>query len=129
TSGNGGSSRRATVPGRVTVGLLDSSGRRGGLASGLGGELLAGGLSSGGLAGGLLRSGHFDGLLHTYGKKLETRKKTFDQDDYSTRAGMSLRTNAVQNQAQVFSYLSLLAGMNHRARRDFRPLEATETKL
>ncbi|EJK66750.1 hypothetical protein THAOC_12298, partial [Thalassiosira oceanica] len=54
--------------GSVTVGLLDSSGRRGGLASGLGGELLAGGLSSGGLAGGLLCSGHVDvgAYLDTY---------------------------------------------------------------
>ena len=49
--------------GSVTVGLLDSAGGGGGLASGLGGELLAGSLSSGGLAGGLLCSGHFDGLL------------------------------------------------------------------
>ena len=47
--------------GSVTVGLLDSSGGGGGLASGLSGELLAGGLSSGGLAGGLLCSGHVDG--------------------------------------------------------------------
>jgi len=47
--------------GSVTVGLLDSSGGGGGLASGLGGELLAGSLSSGGLAGGLLCSGHVDG--------------------------------------------------------------------
>ncbi|EJK63755.1 hypothetical protein THAOC_15573, partial [Thalassiosira oceanica] len=49
--------------GSVTVGLLDSSGGGGGLASGLGGKLLAGGLSSGGLAGGLLCSGHVDGLF------------------------------------------------------------------
>ena len=44
----------------VTVGLLDASGGGGGLASGLGGELLAGGLASGGLAGGLLGTSHFD---------------------------------------------------------------------
>ena len=42
----------------VTVGLLDASGGGGGLASGLGGELLAGSLSSGGLAGGLLGTSH-----------------------------------------------------------------------
>ena len=40
--------------GAVTVGLLDASGGGGGLASGLGGELLAGGFASGRLAGGLL---------------------------------------------------------------------------
>ena len=42
----------------VPVRLLDASGGRGGLASGLGGELLAGGFASGGLAGGLLGTGH-----------------------------------------------------------------------
>ena len=45
----------------VTVGLLDASGGGGGLASGLGGELLAGGLAPGGLAGGLLGTSHVDG--------------------------------------------------------------------
>ena len=45
--------------GSVSVGLLDTSGGWGGLASGLGGKLLAGSLSSGGLAGGLLSSGHY----------------------------------------------------------------------
>jgi hypothetical protein len=44
--------------GAVTVGLLDASGGGGGLASGLGGELLAGGFASGGLAGGLLGTSH-----------------------------------------------------------------------
>ena len=44
----------------VAVGLLDAAGGRGGLASRLGGELLAGSLSSGGLAGGLLGAGHFE---------------------------------------------------------------------
>ena len=39
--------------GSVSVGLFDSSGGRSGLASSLGGELLARSLSSGGLAGGL----------------------------------------------------------------------------
>ena len=38
----------------VAVGLLDAAGRRGGLARGLGRELLAGRLAPGGLAGGLL---------------------------------------------------------------------------
>ena len=43
----------------VSVGLLDTSGGRGGFAGSLGGELLARSLSSGGLACGLLGSGHF----------------------------------------------------------------------
>ena len=42
----------------VTVGLLDTAGGRGGLASSLGGQLLAGSLASGGLAGGLLGTSH-----------------------------------------------------------------------
>ena len=42
----------------VPVGLLDASGGGGGLASGLGGELLAGGFASGRLAGGLLGTSH-----------------------------------------------------------------------
>ena len=45
--------------GAVTMGLLDTSGSGGGLASGLGGQLLTGSLSSGGLAGGLLGTSHF----------------------------------------------------------------------
>jgi len=50
--------------GTVTVGLLDASGGGGGLASGLGGELLAGGFASGGLAGGLLLgTSHFDEMM------------------------------------------------------------------
>jgi histone H3 len=44
--------------GPVPVGLLDASCGRGGLASCLGGELLAWGLASGGLAGGLLGTSH-----------------------------------------------------------------------
>ena len=44
--------------GAVPVGLLDTTGGGGGLASGLGGQLLPGGLASGGLAGGLLGTGH-----------------------------------------------------------------------
>ncbi len=44
--------------GPVPVGLLDSAGGGGGLAGGLGGQLLPGGLASGGLAGGLLGTGH-----------------------------------------------------------------------
>ncbi len=40
------------------VRLLDSSGGGGGLASSLGGQLLARGLASGGLAGCLLGAGH-----------------------------------------------------------------------
>ena len=43
------------------VGLLDTAGRGGGLASGLGGQLLPGGLASGGLPGGLLGTGHVGG--------------------------------------------------------------------
>lgn len=46
--------------GLVTVRLLDTSGRRGGLASGLGGELLTGSLATGRLAGGLLGTSHCD---------------------------------------------------------------------
>ena len=49
-------------PGAVTVGLLDAAGGGGGLARGLGGQLLAGSLAPGGLAGGLLGPGHV-GLL------------------------------------------------------------------
>ena len=44
--------------GPVPVGFLDASCGRGGLASCLGGELLAWGLASGGLAGGLLGTSH-----------------------------------------------------------------------
>jgi len=51
-----GLARSAFVP----VGLLDTAGGGGGLASGLGGELLPGSLSSGGLACSLLGSGHFE---------------------------------------------------------------------
>ena len=43
----------------VAVGLLHAAGGGGGLARGLGGELLAGGLASGGLAGGLLGTSLF----------------------------------------------------------------------
>ena len=46
--------------GPVPVGLLDPPGGGGGLASGLGGQLLARSLSSGRLAGGLLSTGHLD---------------------------------------------------------------------
>ena len=42
----------------VTVGLLDAFGGGGGLASGLGGELLAGGFAPSGPAGSLLGTGH-----------------------------------------------------------------------
>jgi len=45
--------------GAVTVRLLDASGGGGGLASGLGGELLAGSFASGGFACGLLGTCHF----------------------------------------------------------------------
>jgi hypothetical protein len=44
----------------VPVGLLDTSGGRGGLAGSLGGKLLTRGLSSGGLTGGLLGTSHFE---------------------------------------------------------------------
>ena len=44
--------------GAVPVELLDTTVGGGGLASGLGGQLLPGGLASGGLAGGLLGTGH-----------------------------------------------------------------------
>jgi len=42
----------------VSVGLLDTSGRWRGLASGLGGELLTRGLATSGLTGSLLGTGH-----------------------------------------------------------------------
>ena len=47
-------------PGAVTVGLLHAAGGGGGLAGGLGGELLAGGLATGGLTGSLLGTSHFE---------------------------------------------------------------------
>ena len=47
--------------GLVAVRLLDTTGRRGGLASGLGGELLTGSLATSGLTGGLLGAGHRNG--------------------------------------------------------------------
>jgi histone H3 len=53
----------------VTVGLLDTSGGWGRLASSLGGELLTRSLSSGGLTSGLLGAGHLD----------ECFKQTFDK--------------------------------------------------
>ena len=55
----------------ITMGLLDSSGRGCGLASGLGGQLLPGGLASGGLAGGLLSTGHFLVLVVVAGKSVK----------------------------------------------------------
>lgn len=45
-------------PGPVAMGLLDTAGGRGRLASGLGGQLLAGSLPTGGLASGLLGTSH-----------------------------------------------------------------------
>ena len=50
--------------GPVPVGLLDTSCGRGGLASCLGGELLAWGLASGGLACGLLSTSHGELVTH-----------------------------------------------------------------
>ena len=47
--------------GPVSVGLLDSAGGRGGLASSLGGQLLPGGLASSGFTSGLLGTSHGDG--------------------------------------------------------------------
>ena len=44
--------------GLVAVRLLDTTGRRGGLAGSLGGELLTGSLATSGLTGGLLGAGH-----------------------------------------------------------------------
>jgi hypothetical protein len=44
--------------GLVTVRLFDSSGGRGALSGGFGGQLLPGGLSSSGLTGGLFCTGH-----------------------------------------------------------------------
>ena len=42
----------------ITMGLLDTSGGRGSITSGLGGERLAGGFASGGLAGSLFGASH-----------------------------------------------------------------------
>jgi hypothetical protein len=47
--------------GLITMRLLDTAGRRGLLASGLGGELLAGSLATSGLAGSLLGTSHCSG--------------------------------------------------------------------
>ena len=47
----------------VPVGFLDSSGSRGALTSGLGGQLLPGGLASGGLSSCLLSSCHLDSIV------------------------------------------------------------------
>lgn len=47
----------------VSVRLLHTSGGGGGLASGLGGELLTRGLATSGLAGGLLGASHCDCVL------------------------------------------------------------------
>jgi len=51
--------------GAVAVGLLHAASSRGGLASGLGGQLLARGLASGGLAGGLSAAHQKRGHNHT----------------------------------------------------------------
>ncbi|OIW22072.1 hypothetical protein TanjilG_02635 [Lupinus angustifolius] len=51
--------------GAVTMGLLDTSGGRGGLAGSLGSELLPRRLASGGLPGGLLGTGHDSELART----------------------------------------------------------------
>ena len=47
----------------VPVGLLDSTGGRGGFTGSLGGELLPGGFASGGLTGGLLSTSHVDSTV------------------------------------------------------------------
>jgi len=47
----------------VTMRLLDSSGGRGALTSGLGSQLFAGRFATGRLASGLLGTGHCDGLI------------------------------------------------------------------
>ena len=46
--------------GPITMGFLDSTGGRGGLTGGLGGQLFPGGFASSGLTGGLLGTGHAD---------------------------------------------------------------------
>jgi len=58
TSGNDGSHEEQQFLAYI-VGLLDTSGRRGRLASCLGGELLTRGLATSGLAGSLLGTGHY----------------------------------------------------------------------
>jgi hypothetical protein len=54
--------------GLVSVRLLDTSGRRGTLASSLGCELLSRGLATGRLAGSLLSASHCDGLMKIDGR-------------------------------------------------------------
>jgi hypothetical protein len=54
--------------GPISVGFLHSSGDRGALAGGLGGEGLAGGLATGGLASCLLRACHFKIVRDEAGK-------------------------------------------------------------
>ena len=56
--------------GAVTVGLLDSTRGRSGLASSLGRELLTGSLASGGFTSGLLGAGHLECFCYYYGCKL-----------------------------------------------------------
>ena len=55
----------------VSVGLLDTSGGWGALASGLGGQLFPGGFATSGLASGLLGTSHFDCVLSSERMKSE----------------------------------------------------------
>ena len=57
--------------GPVTMGLLDSTGSRGGLASSLGGQLLSRGFASGRFTGGLLGTGHSDDLSFLESERFE----------------------------------------------------------
>jgi hypothetical protein len=66
----------------VSVGLLDTSSGWGGLASGLGGELLSGSLSSGGLAGGLLSKEEID--EHTNRQRLPCLEPSIRARDKGT---------------------------------------------
>jgi hypothetical protein len=74
--------------GPVTMGLLDATGRRGALASGLGRELLPRGLASGGLASGLLGTCHcrltmYDCIVLAATKSNSKKKSRFSAILYS----------------------------------------------
>ena len=74
--------------GPVAVGLLDTAGGGGGLARGLGGQLLAGGLASGGCARGLLCTSHWVVFEMMYIKKMTCRE--IDLTWSATKVGMRI---------------------------------------
>ena len=76
--------------GPVAVGLLDATGGGGGLASRLGGELLAGGLASGGLAGGLLGTSH-GSCVEEYGVRVDELELLNQKFEFTNGFGEILR--------------------------------------